>query len=71
VATFIFNYGIIALAGGIGILWKIIKRTPFHEPKDVDLTSGIHFFESLTEYYQQEREAVAENFQDKIMAKIF
>ncbi|RJE18743.1 hypothetical protein PHISCL_08917 [Aspergillus sclerotialis] len=71
ISTFIFNYGIIALAGGIGICWKIIKRTPFHHSKDVDLVSGLEFFSSLTEYYRNEREAAPVTVKDKILAKIF
>ncbi|KAJ4345390.1 uncharacterized protein N0V89_011520 [Didymosphaeria variabile] len=71
VATFIFNYGIIALAGGIGLGWKIFKRTSFRHAKDIDLTSGLQFFEALTEYYQHEREATPATLKDKIMAKVF
>ncbi|KAF2639693.1 hypothetical protein P280DRAFT_550394 [Massarina eburnea CBS 473.64] len=71
VATFIFNYGIIALAGGIGIYWKIMKRTPFYRCEDVDLSSGLEHFEKLTEYYKNEREAAPETLKDKIIAKIF
>ncbi|KAL6231033.1 hypothetical protein BDW75DRAFT_233944 [Aspergillus navahoensis] len=59
VSTFIFNYGIIALASGIGIGWKILKRTPFRRSKDVDL------------YYRHEREAAPVTVKDKIMARIF
>ncbi|OJJ00289.1 hypothetical protein ASPVEDRAFT_149252 [Aspergillus versicolor CBS 583.65] len=71
VSTFIFNYGIIALASVIGIGWKVFKRTPFHRSKDVDLSSGLEFFDSLTEHYQQERESVPITTKDRIMAKIF
>ncbi|KAJ5248169.1 hypothetical protein N7524_012129 [Penicillium chrysogenum] len=71
VSTFIFNYGIIALTSIIGISWKIFKRTPFHKSKDVDLFSGLDFFDALTEHYRQEREAVPVTVKDKIMAKVF
>ncbi|OQD71062.1 hypothetical protein PENPOL_c001G05294 [Penicillium polonicum] len=71
VSTFIFNYGIIALASVIGISWKILKRTTFHKGKDVDLFSGLDFFDALTEHYRQEREAAPVTVKDKIMAKIF
>ncbi|CAP85750.1 Pc20g04210 [Penicillium rubens Wisconsin 54-1255] len=71
VSTFIFNYGIIALASIIGISWKIFKHTPFHKSKDVDLFSGLDFFDALTEHYRQEREAAPVTVKDKIMAKIF
>ncbi|KAL4884582.1 amino acid permease/ SLC12A domain-containing protein [Aspergillus karnatakaensis] len=71
VSTFIFNYGIIALASIIGIGWKIFKRTPFHKSKDVDLVSGVDFFDALTEHYRREREAAPVTVKDKIMAKIF
>ncbi|KAL2813927.1 amino acid permease/ SLC12A domain-containing protein [Aspergillus cavernicola] len=72
VSTFIFNYGIIALAGGIGLVWKIIKRTPFHKSEDVDLVSGLAFFDALTEHYRAERDAAPPvTVKDKIMARIF
>ncbi|KAL2860296.1 amino acid permease/ SLC12A domain-containing protein [Aspergillus pseudodeflectus] len=71
VSTFIFNYGIIALASVIGIGWKIFKRTPFHKSKDVDLVSDLEFFDTLTEHYRHEREAAPVTVKDKIMAKIF
>ncbi|KAL3466699.1 amino acid permease/ SLC12A domain-containing protein [Aspergillus heterothallicus] len=70
-STFIFNYGIIALASVIGIGWKIVKRTPFHKSKDVDLASDLAFFDALTEHYRHEREAAPVTVKDKIMAKIF
>ncbi|KAL5334342.1 amino acid permease/ SLC12A domain-containing protein [Aspergillus crustosus] len=71
VSTFIFNYGIIALAGLIGIGWKIVKRTPFRKSEDVDLVSGLDFFDALTEHYRVEREAAPVTVKDKIMAKVF
>ncbi|RDW86477.1 uncharacterized protein DSM5745_03119 [Aspergillus mulundensis] len=71
VSTFIFNYGIIALASIIGIGWKIFKRTPFHKSIDVDLASGLEFFDALTEHYRHERETAPVTVKDKIMAKIF
>ncbi|KAL2868401.1 amino acid permease/ SLC12A domain-containing protein [Aspergillus lucknowensis] len=71
VSTFIFNYGIIALASVIGIGWKIFKRTQFHKSEDVDLVSGLEFFDALTEHYRQERETAPVTMKDKIMAKIF
>jgi len=71
VSTFIFDYGIIALAGGIGLFWKIFKRTTFHRAADVDLTSGLHFFDALTEYYRHQRDEAPVTYKDKIMAKIF
>ncbi|KAL3479178.1 amino acid permease/ SLC12A domain-containing protein [Aspergillus californicus] len=71
VSTFIFNYGIIALASVIGIGWKIVKRTPFHKSEDVDLASGLEFFDALTEHYRLEREEKPVTLQDRIMARIF
>ncbi|RSM09165.1 hypothetical protein CEP52_004263 [Fusarium oligoseptatum] len=71
VATFIFNYGIIALTLTIGLGWKLIKRTPFYNSKDVDLTSGLDFFDALTEHYRKEREGVPVTRKDKIWAKLF
>ncbi|KAJ4017587.1 hypothetical protein NW766_003652 [Fusarium irregulare] len=70
-ATFIFNYGIIALAGSIGLGWKLFKKTPFYRASEVDLVSHLYFFDALTEYYRHEREASPQNLKDKILAKIF
>jgi amino acid transporter len=71
VATFIFNYGIIALAGGIGLAFKIFGRTPFHRSDQVDLHSDLEFFEALSEYYQRQRDEEPETVKDKIMARLF
>ncbi|RMJ18276.1 hypothetical protein CDV36_002040 [Fusarium kuroshium] len=71
VSTFIFNYGIIAFAAAVGLGWKIIKRTPFHRSEDVDLVSGLQFFDALTEHYRQEREGAPVTVKDKLLAKLF
>ncbi|KAI4729971.1 putative amino acid transporter [Aureobasidium sp. EXF-10728] len=74
VATFIFNYGIIALAGGIGLVWKIVKRTRFLRSKEVDLLSGCDFFDALTEHYRNPRETdevTQDNWKRRIMDKLF
>ncbi|THY71476.1 putative amino acid transporter [Aureobasidium pullulans] len=74
VATFIFNYGIIALTGGIGIVWKVVKGTRFHRSKEVDLASDCDFFDALTEHYRGEREAEGTEFstvKGRIMSKLF
>ncbi|EAL20972.1 hypothetical protein CNBD5730 [Cryptococcus deneoformans B-3501A] len=72
VATFIFNYGIIALAGAIGLFFKIYERTPFHKSKDVDLHSDLDFFDALNQYYQQKKDdSPPATVKDKIMAKLF
>ena len=71
VATFIFNYGIIELALVIGIDWKVVKRTPFRQPGEVDLTSGLELFDALTEHYRREREAAPVSMKNKILAKVF
>ena len=71
VAIFIFNYGIIGLALVIGIGWKVVKRTPFRQPGEVDLTSGLDLFDALTDHYGREREAAPESMKDKILAKVF
>ncbi|KAF4338935.1 amino acid transporter [Fusarium beomiforme] len=70
-ATFIFNYGIIALAGSIGLSWKLFKKTRFHRASEVDLVSYHYFFDVLTEHYRHEREAAPQNLKDKILSKIF
>lgn len=61
----------IAFTAVIGIGWKIIKRTPFHRSKDVDLVSDLEFFDALTEHYKREREAEPVTIKEKILAKIF
>ncbi|WVQ76327.1 hypothetical protein IAR50_005992 [Cryptococcus sp. DSM 104548] len=72
VATFIFNYGIIALAGAIGLAFKIVQRTPFHRSKDVDLETDLDFFEALDNYYQSHQGCdVPLTYKDKVMAKLF
>ncbi|WVQ79666.1 hypothetical protein IAT38_001766 [Cryptococcus sp. DSM 104549] len=72
VATFIFNYGIIALALAIGLFFKIYLRTPFHRAKDIDLTTDVDFFDALDEHYQNVKdEAPPANFTGRVMAKIF
>ncbi|KAF9771062.1 hypothetical protein IL306_011317 [Fusarium sp. DS 682] len=70
-ATFIFNYGIIALAGSIGLGWKLFKKTQFQRASEVDLVSHLYFFDVLTEHYRHEREVAPQNLKDKILAKIF
>ncbi|KAH7234844.1 amino acid permease-domain-containing protein [Fusarium redolens] len=70
-ATFIFNYGIIALAGSIGLGWKLFKKTRFHRASEVDLVSHLYFFGVLTEHYRHERETAPQNLKDKILASIF
>ncbi|KAF5567866.1 amino acid transporter [Fusarium napiforme] len=70
-APFIFNYGIVALAGSIGLGWKLFKKTQFHRASEVDLVSHLYFFDVLTEHYRHEREAAPQNLKDKILAKIF
>ncbi|KAH0285379.1 putative amino acid transporter [Aureobasidium namibiae CBS 147.97] len=74
VATFIFNYGIIALAGGIGLVWKVVKGTRFQRSKETDVVSGCEFFDALTEHYRNEREADgagADTLRGRVMAKLF
>lgn len=44
------------------------KRTPFYKSKQVDLTSGLEFFEALTEYYRHRREEAPQTLRDRIMA---
>ncbi|KAL5589691.1 hypothetical protein FOVSG1_011558 [Fusarium oxysporum f. sp. vasinfectum] len=62
---------IIALAGSIGLGWKLFKKTRFHRASEVDLISHLYFFDVLTEHYRHEREAAPQNLKDKILAKIF
>uniref|UniRef100_A0A8H7K7P5 Amino acid permease/ SLC12A domain-containing protein n=1 Tax=Bionectria ochroleuca TaxID=29856 RepID=A0A8H7K7P5_BIOOC len=71
VATFVFNYGIIGLATVIAIFWKIFKRTKWHKSKDVDLHSGLEFFEALDEHYRQERENDPPSKFGRALEKVF
>ncbi|CAH0052283.1 unnamed protein product [Clonostachys solani] len=71
VATFIFNYGIIGLATVIAIFWKIFKRTAWHKSKDVDLRSGLEFFEALDDHYRQERENDPPSKFGRALEKVF
>ncbi|WWC63552.1 uncharacterized protein I303_106156 [Kwoniella dejecticola CBS 10117] len=72
VATFIFNYGIIALAGGIAIGFKTFGKTPFYRSKDVDLQSDLEFFQALDDHYQRQKdENPPTGVKDKVMAKLF
>ncbi|WWC68368.1 uncharacterized protein I206_102293 [Kwoniella pini CBS 10737] len=72
IATFIFNYGIIALAGGIAIGFKIFQKLPFHKSKDVDLHSDLEFFDALNDHYQQVKDDnPPSNIKEKILAKVF
>ncbi|KAI5196571.1 hypothetical protein E4T38_08452 [Aureobasidium subglaciale] len=69
VATFVFNYGIIALAGGM-----VVKGTRFHRRGVVDLVSDRDFFDALTEHYRIEREvggSGTSTVTGRIMAKLF
>ncbi|ODO01826.1 amino acid transporter [Cryptococcus wingfieldii CBS 7118] len=68
VATFIFNYGVIALAGGM----KIFARTPFQKPLNVDLETDLDLFDALTDYYQQQKdEGPPATLKDRILEKLF
>ncbi|KAL4979361.1 amino acid permease-domain-containing protein [Aspergillus desertorum] len=66
VSTFIFTYGIHHRHR-----MEILKRTTFHKSNDVDLVSGLEFFDALTEYYRHEREAASVTVKDKFTAMIF
>ena len=61
----------IALAAIIGIAWKIVKRTPFRRSEDVDLKTGLEFFDSLAQYYEHGRESEPVTLKGKIVAKLF
>ncbi|WWC88150.1 uncharacterized protein L201_003055 [Kwoniella dendrophila CBS 6074] len=71
IATFIFNYGIIALSGGIALGFKIFGRTKFYRAKEVDLVTDIEFFDALDAYYQQKKDEQPVTIKDKILAKVF
>lgn len=55
----------------IGIVWKVVKRTSFKRLKEMDFESDTKFFDALTDYYREEREAAPVSLQDKILEKIF
>ena len=61
----------IALAGGIGLGFKIFGKTPFRRSVDVDLTTDLEFFQELNDHYRTEEEATPKRLRDKIMAKVF
>lgn len=61
-----FTVCTVTLNGGIGICWKVTKRTPFRRGNDIDIASGLEFFEALSE-----RDGLPENIKDRIMAKVF
>ncbi|KAF5636048.1 amino acid transporter [Fusarium sp. NRRL 52700] len=61
----------IALAGSIGLGWKLFKKTRFHRASEIDLVSHLYFFDVLTEHYRHEREAAPQSLKDTILAKIF
>ena len=62
------------MAGGIGVVWNVVKGTRFQRSKETDLVSGCEFFDALTEYYRNEREvsgAGADTLRRRVMAKLF
>lgn len=62
----------IALAGGLGLGFKIFARTPFHRSKDVDLKTDLYFLDAIDSYYQDFKDDHPSTaFQEKILAKIF
>jgi amino acid transporter len=61
----------IGLATVIAIFWKIFKRTKWHKSKDVDLHSGLEFFEALDEHYRQERENDPPSKFGRALEKVF
>lgn len=62
----------LALAGVIGLAFKIIQRTPFHRAKDIDLQTDVEFFEELDIYYRQKRDEEGPgNLRQRIMEKMF
>ena len=64
----------LALAGGIGVVWKVVKGTRFQQSKETDLVSGCEFFDALPEHYCNEREtdeAGTGTLRGRVMAKLF
>jgi amino acid transporter len=61
----------IALAGGIGLGFKIFGKTPFRRSVVVDLCTDLDFFEALNAHYRTEEEATPKTLPDRIMAKVF
>lgn len=49
----------------------MVKRTRFYRAKEVDLVSGLEFFEALSEHYDQEREGRPVTRKDKVWARLF
>ena len=50
--------------------WKVVKRTPFRQSDELDLTTGLELFDVLTDHFRREREAVPGSTKDEILAKM-
>lgn len=61
----------IALAGSIGLGFKIFGKTPFRRSADVDLSTDLEFFEALDDHYRTEEQAHPKNLPERIMARVF
>lgn len=61
----------IALAGGIGLAYKIIQRTPFRRAKDIDLHTDLDFFQALNDHYETEKEVAPSSRMGRLAEKIF
>ena len=71
-STFIFNYGILALAGGVGLAWKFAKRTRFYRAHEIDLATDVEFFNELDNYYQHKRDDEGPgNLKKRIIDRVF
>jgi amino acid transporter len=61
----------IALAGLIGVGFKIFAKTKFQRAKDIDLVSDVEFFQLLDEHYKHEKEIQPESQVQRIVNKVF
>ncbi|KAK4995643.1 general amino acid permease agp2 [Elasticomyces elasticus] len=68
IPTFLFSYTMIGVFPIIFIGWKLIKRTKFHKPLDIDLRGEV---EEIEEYTRNFVPAPHKNAVDKYFNKAF
>ena len=51
VPTFLFSYTMIGVFPVVFVVWKLLKRTKFLKPEEVDLRQGVEEIEEYTRDY--------------------
>ena len=51
VATFLFSYTMIGVFPVLFVTWKLLKKTKFLKPEEVDLRSGVEEIEEYSREY--------------------